>query len=72
MMNIFKFSWKLISLSASGLGISCDRKDNVLRIEIDLNTLIYAAIIFTAAAMFIFAYNLIKEKFVHPKSSTDF
>ena len=71
MNELFQNSMRLISLSTNALGISCNRDENVLRIEIDLNTLIYAAFIFTSVSLFIFGYNLIKEKFIHPKSSAD-
>lgn len=71
MSDVFKGCINLLSLTTSTFGISCEQNDNLIRIEIDLNTIIYMAIILTTILVAIFSYNLLKERSVRIKSSTN-
>jgi len=71
MSDILKGSLNLLSLTTNTFGISCEQDGNLFRIEIDLNTMIYIAVIFTTILIVIYGYNLIKEKSVRLKSSVN-
>jgi len=71
MSNILKGSLNLFSLTTNTLGISCKQDDDLLRVEIDLNTMIYISVLFVIILIVIYVYNLIKEKSVRLKSSVN-
>lgn len=71
MSNILKGSLNLFSLTTNTLGISCKQDDDLFRVVIDLNTMIYIAVLFVIILIVFYGYNFIKEKSIRLKSSAN-